>query len=85
MLNNFVCSLVRATSNDPGLLSSLIVLDCDGIFTDIFEPDKFESAWSVTVYSFCLVFTDNSILKGRTRAEKEYSIGIASSVSVIAQ
>lgn len=77
MLNHFVRGMVSTSTYDPGFLPSDVVLDSDGIFADVFEPDELEGARPITMDTFSLVGSNDDILKSGTRVEKEDSIGIA--------
>jgi hypothetical protein len=46
--------VVSTATNDPGLLSSLVLFDRDSILADILEPDELESAVTLAVYTFGL-------------------------------
>lgn len=77
MLHDLVRGVVGTTTNDVRLLAGLVVLDGDGVFADIFEPDVFQVARSVTVDPFGLVFADDDVAESSTRAKQEDSIRIA--------
>jgi len=62
VLNNLIRGVVSTTSNNPGLLTSDIILDGYGIFTDVFKPNKLESTWTIAVDSFGLVGSDDDVL-----------------------
>jgi predicted thioredoxin/glutaredoxin len=46
--------MVSTTTNDPGLGSSLVLFDGDGVLADILEPDELKSAVALAVYTFSL-------------------------------
>lgn len=54
MLDDLVRSVVCATTNDPGLLAGLVLLDRDGVLADILEPHELESAVALAVDTFGL-------------------------------
>lgn len=76
VLNHFVSGVVSASTYDPGFLPSDVILDSDGIFADVFEPDELEGARPIAMDTFSLVGSNDDILESRTRAEKKNSIGI---------
>jgi hypothetical protein len=46
--------VVSTATNDPGLLSSLVLFDRDSVLADILEPDELKSAVTLAVYTFGL-------------------------------
>lgn len=76
MLDHFIRGMICSASDDPGLITSLVLLDGNRILAHIFEPDVFESASSSTVNALSLVFADDDILKSCSGLEKEYGIRV---------
>lgn len=54
VLDDFVGCVVGATTDDPGLLSSLVFFDGDGILANIFEPNELKSAVALAMHTFRL-------------------------------
>jgi hypothetical protein len=77
MLNDFVGSMISSSTDDPRLGTSLVVLDTDGIFADVFEPDVFERAVAIAMYTFGLVFTNDGVFQGGASFEEENCVGFA--------
>lgn len=75
MLDNLIRSVVRTTTNDPRLVASDILLDGDGILTDIFEPDELKRAGALTVDTLGLVLADNAVSKSCALFKEEDSVG----------
>lgn len=61
MLNYLIRSGISSTSNDPRFLSSLVVLDCDGVLAYVLEPHKLEMTRAITVHPFSLILADDNI------------------------
>lgn len=76
MLHNLVTRMVRAATNDPRMLSSLIVLYGNGVLADVFEPNELKSAMSVAVDTFRLVLADDDVAECGTGAKQEDSISV---------
>jgi hypothetical protein len=76
VLDNLVTGVVRTTANDPGLLSSLVILDTDSVLADILEPDEFEGAGTIAVDTLSLVLADNDVAQGGAGAEEEDGISV---------
>jgi len=76
VLDNLVAGVVRTTTNDPGLLSSLVILDRDSVLADILEPDELEGAGTITVHALGLVLADDDVAQGGAGAEEEDSISV---------
>lgn len=82
VLHDLVGSIVCAATDDPSLLTSLIIFDRYGILTDILKPDEFEGAWAVAVNTFCLIGSNNDVLESCARPQKEHGVGITFMKSV---
>jgi hypothetical protein len=54
VLNDFVGCVVGAATDDPGLLSSLVFFDGNGILANIFEPNELKSAVALAMHTFRL-------------------------------
>lgn len=52
VLDDFVRTVVRTTTNDPGLRTSLVILNRESILTDIFPPDEFKGTVAIAVYTW---------------------------------
>jgi hypothetical protein len=76
VLDNLVTGVVRTTTNDPGLLSSLVILDTDSVLTDILEPDELKGAGTIAVHTLGLVLADDNIAQGGAGAEEEDGISV---------
>jgi len=74
VLDNFVFSVLGASTDDVGLARGL--LDGDGILTDIFEPDVVDIARAEAVDTFGLVGADHDVLDGSTALDEEDGIGV---------
>ena len=77
VLHNFIASVISSTTNNPRLRTSLVVLDGNGIFADVFEPHVFECAVAIAVDTFGLVFADDGVFQGRAGFEEEDCVGFA--------
>lgn len=74
MLHDLIRGLVSASANDPGVSTSLVVLDGNGVLADVFEPDKLKGAVAIAVNTLCLVLADDCVLQGSTGAKVEDGI-----------
>lgn len=77
MLDDLVASVVGATTNYPGLLTGLVVLDGNGILADVLKPDELEVARAVAVNTLGLVLADDDVSQGRARAKEEDGVSVA--------
>lgn len=71
VLNDLVRGVVRTTTDDPGLGSSLVVLDGDCVLADVLEPDKLKSAVPVAVDALSLVLANDGVLQGTASLDVE--------------
>ena len=74
MLNDLVAGLVGTTADDPSLVTGLVVLNADGVLTDVLEPDELEGAGTIAVNALLLVLADDGVLQGGASAEDEDGI-----------
>ena len=74
MLDDFVTRVIGTTSNDPALLTGLIIFDANRILTYIFKPDKVEGARTIAMNTLSLVLSDDSVLQCGSRSKQEDSI-----------
>jgi hypothetical protein len=68
--------MIGTSTDNPRLRASLIVLDGDGVLTNILEPDVLERAVSVAVNTFGLVLADDGVFESGSGAEDEDSVGL---------
>lgn len=57
--------MIRAPSDNPRLLTRLVILDSDGIFAYVFEPHVLECAVAIAVDTLCLVLADDHVSQRR--------------------
>lgn len=51
--------------------------NCDSVFADILEPDKFQGARAIAVDTFRLILADNNVFQGCAAAKEEDGVGIS--------
>jgi hypothetical protein len=76
VLDHLVRSVVCTTADDPGVSSSLVVLDGDGVLTHILKPYVLKGAVAVTVDTFGLVLADDRVLEGSSSSKNEDGVGL---------
>lgn len=77
VLNNLVGGVVSTTANDPGLLASHVVLDGNGVLTDVLEPHELEVAGTTAVHALSLVRANNDVTQGGAGVKEEDGVGVA--------
>jgi hypothetical protein len=68
--------VVGSSTDNPRLLASRIVLDGDGILTNVLEPDILERTVAIAVDTFGLVLADDGVFESGSGAEDEDSVGL---------
>jgi hypothetical protein len=58
--------MIGTTAYDPGLLSSFVFFDGYGILADVLEPNEFESAVALAMYTFSL---DGALVNGHLKSD----------------
>ena len=71
MLDDLVRAVVGATTDDPGLGASLVVLDGESVLADIFPPNELKSAVTSAVDTLSLVFADDDVAESGALVEVE--------------
>jgi len=61
VLDDLVRSMVGTTTDDPSVLTSLVVLDGECVLANVLPPDEFKSAVSIAVDTLSLVLTNNDV------------------------
>lgn len=69
--------MVGTATDDPGLRTSLVVLDGEGVLADVFPPNEFKGAVTGAVDSFSLVLAYNDISQRSSFVEIEDSVLVA--------